>query len=178
MNSLITTRQITPADVLAERAARAKVLYSPCIDQDIKWRWCECYVCRSVWDPTGEKDAERANAARLTAQSSPSPPPSPPPPPLAERPSVLRISPPISLPDPEGTNEVVTISGADTSMIIQLLEKYSAVLSRSISKIISDMESRITDDYLPIAPPELDNLSCTKTQTENMIHHLRRKPRM
>ena len=172
MNTL-TTRQITPADVLAERSARAKVLYSPCADQDIKWRWCDCYVCRSVWDPTGEQDAERANAAREVAES----PADPPAVPVTEPVTVPALEIPTSLPPPAGSNETVTLTGTELNTAIRYLEGYKGQIKRSIGKIVGDMESKTTEDYLPIAPPELDNLLARKTSLSNLIDALKKKDR-
>lgn len=171
MNTL-TTRQITPADVLAERAVRAKVLYSPCADQDIKWRWCDCYVCRSVWDPTGEQDAARANAARQaeTPVDTPGAP-------MTEPVTVPALEIPTSLPPPAGSNESVTLTGTEVNTAIRYLEGYKEQMKRSIGKIVADMESKTTEDYLPIAPPELDNLLARKTSLSNLIDALKKKER-
>lgn len=167
MNTL-TTRKITPADVLAERAIRAKVLYSPCAEQDIKWRWCDCYVCRSVWDPTGEQDAERANAAATERSTAPEAEE------LKEDPVAVI---PTSLPPPAGSNETVILTGTEVNNTIRFLEAYKEQISKTISKIIDHMESKITEDYYPIGPPELDNLYSTKSSVMNLIDDLKKKPR-
>lgn len=159
MNTLIRNRPITPADVLAERAVRAKVLFSPCQahPDQIKWRHCACFFCRSYWDPTGEQDAALANAETNLSD--------------AVEPEVI----PTCLPPPEGSDKTVTISGSELLTAIRLLENYSSMLKQSINKIMDKHEEKVkTSESYPMLPPELDNLFCQCTIVKNCIQDLKR----
>jgi hypothetical protein len=57
------------------------------------------------------------------------------------------------------------------------LQEYSESLQKDITKIVDHMQERVNGNYLPIAPPELDNLFCSRTEVENMIRKLSKKPR-
>jgi len=161
MNSLILNRTITPADILAERAVRAKVLYSPCQDNDIKWRYCNCFVCRGVWDPTGEDDARIANAERERHVN-----------PTQEEPI------PTSLPPPKDSDKTVTLTGSEANTAIRLLGEFEKLLDRCVEKMTTRLEERSrASEYLPIPPPELEQLFCTKMQVMNLIHDLTLKPK-
>lgn len=60
-------KMTTPADILAQRAAaraRGALSHTYNVDGHIKREvGCPCYECRDFFDPTGEEDAGRANAA-------------------------------------------------------------------------------------------------------------------
>lgn len=165
MNSLILNRLITPADILAERAARAKVLYSPCQDNDIKWRYCNCFVCRAVWDPTGEDDARTANAKQ---------------PVTTETETETEVSEPIipnCLPPSKDSDKTVTLTGSELNSAIRLLTDFEKLLDRCVEKMTTRLEEQSRgSEYLPVPPPELDQLFCTKTRVMNLIHDLSLKP--
>lgn len=170
MNTLIHDRLITAADVLKEREVRAKVLYSPCQDADIKWKYCPCFVCRAIWDPTGEEDAARANAAReaqAEEQAREAPVAKP-----VENPHI-----PTCLPPPKDSDKTVTLTGAEVNTTVRLLGKYEVLLERCIQKMMGHLEEKSRNsDYLPVPPPELDELFATKTYVMNLIHDLQEKP--
>ena len=159
MNSIIHNRDITPEDILREREARAKVLYSPCQDCDIKWRYCSCFVCRAVWDPTGEQDARIANL-QLRRQAE------------SEEDNPI----PSSLPLPRDIHKTITLSGSETNLALRLMTEFEKLLDKSIAKLTSAHEDRIlTSGTFPPAPPELDELFATKTTVMNVIQDLERK---
>lgn len=161
MNSLILNREITAADVLKERAIRAKVLYSPCQDNDIKWRYCSCFVCRAVWDPTGEEDARFANAQRKNPQNDPEEDDDP-------------I--PTSLPPLKDSDKITTMTGSEVNTTIRLLTDFEKLLDRCIAKLTDRHEERVrSSEHLPVPPPELDDLFAQKTQVENLIQDLSHK---
>lgn len=167
MNSLILNRLITPADILAERLARAKVLYSPCQDNDIKWRYCNCFVCRAVWDPTGEDDARIANAQREQPLKTP---------PDQEDDSDHQPI-PSCLPPPRDSDKTVTLTGSELNSAIRLLTDFEKLLDRCVEKMTTRLEEQSRgSEYLPVPPPELDQLFCTKTRVMNLIHDLSLKP--
>lgn len=164
MNTLILNRPITAEDILKERAIRAKVLYSPCQDNDIKWRYCSCFVCRAVWDPTGEEDARFANA---NAER-----------PVSDFPPVEATDPeiPTSLPAPKDSDKTVTLTGSEVNITVRLLGNFETLLDRCIQKLTTRHEERSkTLDSLPPPPPELDELFSTKTQVMNLIQDLNQK---
>jgi hypothetical protein len=161
MNSLIHNRAITPEDILREREARAKVLYSPCQDCDIKWRYCSCFVCRAVWDPTGEQDARLANL-HLRNQEEEEP----------EKDNSI----PTSLPLPKDIQKTITLSGSEINLALRLITEFEKHLDESIAKLTSAHEDHIlTSGTFPPAPPELDELFATKTTVMNVIQDLERK---
>lgn len=164
MNTLIFNRPITPADVLKEREIRAKILYSPCQDNDIKWRYCPCFVCRAVWDPTGEEDARLANIQRRKE--------------LEAEPETIQEEDPIptSLPPQEGSNKTVTLTGSEVNTSVRLLTEFEKLLDRCIEKLTTRHEEHAKVlDCLPPPPPELDELFAQKTQVMNLIQDLAQK---
>jgi hypothetical protein len=169
MNSLILNRPITPEDILKERAVRAKVLYSPCQDNDIKWRYCNCFICRAVWDPTGEEDARIANAQReqhLTAAPKQD---------ELEHEDEPVI--PSSLPPAKDSDKTVTLTGSEVNTAVRLLGDFEKLLDRCVEKMTTRLEEQSrASEYLPVPPPELDQLFCTRTQVINLIHELTLKP--
>lgn len=161
MNTLILDREITPADVLREREVRAKVLYSPCQDNDIKWKYCSCFVCRAVWDPTGEEDARFANAQRQNRV-------------VVADPEEDPI--PTSLPPAKDSDKTVTLTGSEVNTALRLLGNFESLLDRCIEKLTTRHEERSKAlDSLPPPPPELDELFSTKTQVMNLIQDLSQK---
>ncbi len=163
MNSLILNRPITAEDILREREARAKILYSPCQDCDIKWRYCSCFVCRSVWDPTGEEDARTANRERESLVVPPEPKPE-------EDPI------PTSLPPAKDSHKTITLSGSELNLALRLITDFGKHLDKSIAKMTNTHDERIrsTGSLVP-PPPELDDLFATKTAVMNAIQDLEHK---
>jgi len=163
MNSLILNRPITPEDILREREARAKVLYSPCQDNDIKWRYCSCFVCRGVWDPTGEEDARIANAQRKQGLEA-----------ATKEPDSDDEDPfPLSLPLPKDSDKRATLTGSEINMALRLLVEYGEHLDHFIDDMMKHREERIrSTNCIPPTSPELDQLFSTKTALSNLVHDL------
>lgn len=163
MNTVILDRPITAEDILNERRARAAVLYSPCQDNDIKWRYCSCFICRTVWDPTGEADARMANrerqeeheAAVQEAEEGDNP-----------------VSLLMSLSQPKDYDKRFTLTGSEINVAIRLLDKFQRHLDRCIEKLTDHHKE---DACIPPPPPELDELFVTKTEVMNIIHELNTK---
>ena len=157
MNSLIDNRPITPEDILREREARAKVLYSPCQDCDIKWRYCSCFVCRTVWDPTGEEDARIANAERERQREQ------------EEEDDPI----PTSLPPQIDSDKRILMTGSEINVALRLIGAFGKHLDEKIEKFRAIHEERANSTgTLPPPPPELDDLFATKTEVVNFIHEL------
>jgi hypothetical protein len=166
MNTLILDRPITAEDVLKERLARSTVLYSPCQDNDIKWRYCSCFVCRSVWDPTGEADARMANAQREEEQLKHEAA-------LEEKEDDENPFPSsISLPQFKDLDKRFTLTGSEISVATRLLDKFQRHLDRCIEKLTDHHKE---DLCIPPPPPELDELFATKTEVMNILHDLNTK---
>jgi hypothetical protein len=166
MNTLILDRPITAEDVLKERLARSTVLYSPCQDNDIKWRYCSCFVCRSVWDPTGEADARMANAQREEEQLKQEAA-------LEEKEDDENPFPSsISLPQFKDLDKRFTLTGSEISVATRLLDKFQRHLDRCIEKLTDHHKE---DLCIPPPPPELDELFATKTEVMNILHDLNTK---
>jgi hypothetical protein len=163
MNSLIQNRTITPEDILRERQVRAKVLYSPCQDCDIKWRYCSCFVCRTVWDPTGEEDARIANAQREQELELEN-----------KEPESDDDDPfPMSLPPPKDSDKRFTLTGSEINIALRLLTEFGKHLDQSIEEMMEHREERIrATNCIPPTSPELTELFSTKSTLSNVIHDL------
>jgi Zn-finger nucleic acid-binding protein len=167
MNTLILGRPITAEDVLNERIARSAVLYSPCQDNDIKWRYCSCFICRSVWDPTGEADARMANEQRQEEQQQQEEQE-----PEQENDDENPFPSPISLPQSKDLDKRFTLTGSEISVATRLLDKFQRHLDRCIEKLTDHHKE---DLCIPPPPPELDELFATKTEVMNILHDLNTK---
>jgi hypothetical protein len=166
MNSLIHNRLITPEDILKEREVRSKVLYSPCQDCDIKWRYCSCFVCRKVWDPTGEEDARLANAQREKELEVE----------IKEPKSDDEDPFPMSLPAPKDSEKRLTLTGSEINIALRLLTEFGEHLDHSIEEMMHHREERIrTTNCIPPTSPELTELFSTKATLSNFIHDLSQK---